>query len=428
MTDLSPSLSVLPNGLRVVHGRYGPKGLASVSVHYGVGFRSEPEGRSGFAHLFEHLMFQGSTSISPSQHFSTIQGSGGTANASTRQDYTEYYQSAPESALERMLFLESDRMAAPKFVEQNLGTQLAVVKEEVRRNVLDRPFGGFPWTELPGTMYRKFANAHNGYGVFEDLERATVEDCAAFFDAYYTPSNAVLTVVADLPEEHVTRLVTRHFGALPARPAAAAPALPEPPPGSTRLRRVADARTTAHATALGFRLPSFRTDPLGYAAHVVLAGLLTGDSPGGLAEAAGAHRLPVASVKVQCGFFAPFDALDPDSLVVTLHHDGQDPRRLAAFVQRELASLATDGPRPDRLARAVRLLRLGWTRRHAEPLRQARALGAFTLLHGRPDLVAEVPALLARVDHAEAATAAGRLVCQDPAALTVGPLPQGDPA
>ncbi|MGC9495126.1 M16 family metallopeptidase [Streptomyces sp. WG7] len=428
MTDLSPSRSVLPNGLRTVHGRYGPKGLASVSVHYGVGFRSEPEGRSGFAHLFEHLMFQGSASIAPSQHFSVVQGSGGTANASTRQDYTEYYQSAPESALERMLFLESDRMAAPKFTERNLSTQLAVVKEEVRRNVLDRPFGGFPWTELPGAMYRKFSNAHNGYGVFEDLERATVEDCAAFFDAYYTPSNAVLTVVADLPEEHVTRLVTRHFGALPARPAAVAPALPEPPPGSTRLRRVTDARTTAHATALGFRLPSFRTDPLGYAAHVVLAGMLTGDSPGGLAAAAGAHRLPVTSVKAQCGFFAPFDALDPDSLVVTLHHDGQDPRHLAAFVQRELTSLAADGPRPDRLARAVRLLRLGWARRHAEPLRQARALGAFTLLHDRPDLVAEVPALLAQVDPAEAAAAAGRLVCQDPAALTVGPPPQGDPA
>ncbi|CAL9501983.1 hypothetical protein SUDANB15_03437 [Streptomyces sp. enrichment culture] len=424
MTDLSPSEFVLPNGLRVVHDRHGPKGLACVSVHYGVGFRSEPEGRSGFAHLFEHLMFQGSASIAPSQHFSVLQGSGGTANASTRQDYTEYYQSAPESAFERILFLESDRMAAPKFTEQNLGTQLSVVKEEVRRNVLDRPFGGFPWTELPGVMYRKFSNSHNGYGIFEDLERATVEDCAAFFDAYYTPSNAVLTVVADLPEEHVSRLVARYFGAVPARNTAAAPELPEPPPGSARLRRVVDGRTAVHATALGFRLPSFRTDPLGYAAHVVLAGLLTGDAPGGLAEAARGHRLDVTSVKVQCGFFAPFDALDPDSLVVTVHHDGQDPRWLAAFVHRELASLAADGPHPDRLVRAVRLLRLGWARRHAEPLQRARALGAFALLHGRPDLVAEVPALLAQVDPAEVATAAGRLVAQDPAALTIGPPPQ----
>lgn len=428
MTDAYLSTHVLPNGLRVIHQRRIPAGLACVSVHYGVGFRSEPEGRSGFAHLFEHLMFQGSASVSPAQHFSAIQGSGGSANASTRQDYTEYYQSAPESALERMLFLESDRMYAPKFTEQNLWTQLGVVREEIRHNILDRPFGGFPWIDLPAVMYRDFSNAHNGYGDFGDLACATVADCAAFFDAYYAPSNAVLTVVADLPEEYVADLVERHFGPIPARNHAAAPDLNEPPLPTPLFHDAVDERTRLYATANGFRLPPFRTDPLGYAAHVVLAGVLTGTAPGGLAAAAARQRVALSSAKVQCGFFGPFDALAPDPLVVTLHHAGQDPRHLAAFVHRELSTLASAGPHTDQLDRAVRLLRMGWARRHAEPLRHARSLGAFTLLHAQPTLVAEVPALLARVEAADVAAAAARLMTQAPAVLTVGPARQGHAA
>lgn len=425
MTEPSPTLRTLPNGLRVVHHRRVPAGLACVSVHYGVGFRSEPEGRSGFAHLFEHLMFQGSANVAPAQHFAAIQGSGGTVNASTRQDYTEYYQSAPESALERILFLESDRMYAPKFTEQNLRTQLAVVREEIRRNVLDRPFGGFPWTGLPAVMYRRFSNAHNGYGDLDDLADATAEDCAAFFDAYYTPSNAVLTVVADAPEDHVAALAEQYFGLIPARERAAAPDLAEPPPGTARFHDVVDERAPLYATALGFRLPCPRVDPLGYAAHLVLAGLLTGDAPGGLAAAAARQGQAMSSAKVQCGLFAPFDALEPDPIVVTVHHDGQDPQRLAAFVAGELRALATIGPRPDLLHRAVLAVRTGWTRRHADPLQRARRLGAGALLHARPDLVTAVPDLLTRVDAACVAAAAARVTAQVPAVLTVGPALPG---
>ncbi|GAA2539008.1 MULTISPECIES: M16 family metallopeptidase [Streptomyces] len=428
MPHVRPHAYALPNGLRVVHHRRVPEGLACVGVHYGVGFRSEPRGRSGFAHLFEHLMFQGSASVAPAEHFSVIQGSGGSVNASTRQDYTEYYQCAPESALERMLFLESDRMYAPKFTEQNLRTQLGVVREEIRRNILDRPFGGFPWIDLPAVMYRDFSNAHNGYGDLGDLARATVADCAAFFDAHYTPSNAVLTVVADLSEECVAGMVERHFGPIPARDRAAEPDLAEPPPHTPLFHDAVEERTRLYATAVGLRLPPFRTDPLGYAAHVVLAGMLTGTAPGGLAAAAARQRVPLSAVKVQCGFFGPFDARAPEPLVVTLHHDGHDPRHLAAFVHRELAALACAGPRTDHLDRAVRRLRTGWARRHADPLQHARSLGAFTLLHARPALVAEVPALLARVDAADVAVAAARLMAQAPAVLTVGPERRGGTA
>ena len=213
----------LPNGLRVVlapdssQGGSGPAPVVGVSVHYDVGFRSEPEGRTGFAHLFEHLMFQGSESLEKLAHFRHVQGSGGVFNGSTHQDYTDYFQVLPSAALERALFLEADRMRAPKLTEENLRNQVDVVKEEIRLNVLNRPYGGFPWILLPPVLYSTFANAHNGYGDFTDLEQATVDDCAAFFDTFYAPGNAVLTVAGDFDVEHATELVHEHFGDVPAR-------------------------------------------------------------------------------------------------------------------------------------------------------------------------------------------------------------------
>ena len=143
----------LPTGLRVVLAPDSTAGSSSsgqapvvgVSVHYDVGFRSEPEGRTGFAHLFEHLMFQGSESLEKLAHFRHVQGSGGVFNGSTHQDYTDYFQVLPSSALERGLFLEADRMRAPKLTEENLRNQVDVVKEEIRLNVLNRPYGGVPW-------------------------------------------------------------------------------------------------------------------------------------------------------------------------------------------------------------------------------------------------------------------------------------------
>src|SRR5437660_6241106 len=165
----------LPNGLRVVLAPDRTAPAVGVSVHYDVGFRSEPPGRTGFAHLFEHLMFQGSESLEKLAHFRYVQGSGGTCNASTLQDWTEYHQVVPAVALERALFCEADRMRAPLLTAESLRNQVDVVSEEIRLNVLDRPYGGFPWLWLPPVLYRGFANAHNGYGDFTDLNRATVE-------------------------------------------------------------------------------------------------------------------------------------------------------------------------------------------------------------------------------------------------------------
>ena len=186
--------ATLGNGLRVVLAPDRSSPVVAVAVYYDVGIRSEPEGRTGFAHLFEHLMFQGSASLEKMEHVKYVQSSGGTLNGSTRLDYTNYYEALPSHALERALFLEADRMRSPRVTEENLANQIAVVKEEIRVNVLNQPYGGFPWLTLPPVLFETFPNAHNGYGGFEDLESATVDDAQDFFDRYYAPGNAVLVV------------------------------------------------------------------------------------------------------------------------------------------------------------------------------------------------------------------------------------------
>src|SRR5882757_2622244 len=225
----SPELHryTLANGLRVVLAPDRTVPVVGVSVHYDVGFRSEPEGRTGFAHLFEHLMFQGSESLEKLAHFRHVQSSGGTFNGSTHPDYTDYFETLPSAALERALFLEADRMRAPRITQENLNNQIDVVKEEIRLRVLNTPYGGFPWIWLPPVLYSTYPNAHNGYGDFAELEQANLDDCGQFFDTYYAPANAVLTVAGDFAVERATELVHKHFGDVPARPAPHRPSFAE---------------------------------------------------------------------------------------------------------------------------------------------------------------------------------------------------------
>ncbi len=186
------------NGLRVVVSEEHSAPLVTVGVYYNIGFRLEPQGRSGFAHLFEHMMFQGSENAGKMVHIQLINASGGMLNGSTHYDLTNYFESVPSNAMERMLWLEADRMRALKVDDENLRNQRDVVKEEVRVNVLNQPYGGFPWLDMPPVAFRNWANAHNFYGDFADLDAATLADVQTFFRTYYTPSNAVLVILGDV--------------------------------------------------------------------------------------------------------------------------------------------------------------------------------------------------------------------------------------
>ena len=414
---------VLDNGLRVLLVPDPAAPVVGVAVHVDVGFRSEPEGRTGFAHLFEHLMFQGSESLEKLAHFRHVQSSGGVFNGSTHQDYTNYFEVLPSAALERALFLEADRLRAPRLTQENLRNQVDVVKEEIRLNVLNRPYGGFPWILLPPVLYDTYPNAHNGYGDFTDLEQASLDDAAAFFDAYYAPGNAVLTLVGDLDPDETAALVDKHFGDIPARAVPTRPSFAEPAPDGERRESVVDVNAPLPALALGYRLPDPQADLPGYLAHAVLASLLTDGEAARLTQRLVYGDELVTDVSASCGLMgAPLDARDPDTFTVTAVHPGTvDPQRISGAVDDELATLAAEGPDPDELRRVTARWASSLHREHDRLMSRMLALGSAELVQGRAELADELPGLIAAVEPSAVAAAAGSLRPDQRAVLTVTP-------
>jgi zinc protease len=251
--------STLKNGLRVVVAPDTTAPVVTVGVYYKIGFRLEPQGRSGFAHLFEHMMFQGSENAPKMQHIKLINSSGGVLNGSTMYDVTNYYEAVPSNALERVLWLEADRMRALKVDDENLRNQRDVVKEEVRVNVMNQPYGGFPWLDMPPVAFRNWANAHNFYGDFADLDAATLVDVQKFFRTYYVPNNAVFLLLGDIKSEEGAALVEKYFADIPkgATPPFADPA--EPPQKEERRGNVEEKFGTLPAMAIGYVMPQRKT-------------------------------------------------------------------------------------------------------------------------------------------------------------------------
>ncbi len=249
----------LKNGLGVVIVPDPAAPVVTLGVYYKIGFRLEPQGRSGFAHLFEHMMFQGSENAAKMQHIKLINSSGGVLNGSTMYDVTNYYEAVPSNALERVLWLEADRMRALKVDDENLKNQRDVVKEEVRVNVMNQPYGGFPWLDMPPVAFRNWANSHNFYGDFVDLDAASLADVQSFFRTYYLPNNAVLLMLGDVTPEDGFAVAEKYFGGIPAGapPPFADPT--EPPQKEERRGHVEEKFGTLPAMAIGYVMPARRT-------------------------------------------------------------------------------------------------------------------------------------------------------------------------
>ena len=249
----------LGNGLQVVVAPDRTAPVVTVGVYYKIGFRLEPRGRSGFAHLFEHMMFQGSENAAKMQHIKLVNSSGGVLNGSTMYDVTNYYEAVPSNALERVLWLEADRMRALKVDDENLRNQRDVVKEEVRVNVMNQPYGGFPWLDMPPVAFRNWANAHNFYGDFADLDAASLADVQAFFRTYYLPNNAVLLILGDVTPADGFALAEKYFAAIPAGAAPEFADPSEPKQSEERRGEVVEKFGTLPALAIGYVMPERRT-------------------------------------------------------------------------------------------------------------------------------------------------------------------------
>jgi len=401
----------LENGLRVVLSPDRSAPVVGVAVIYDVGIRSEPEGRTGFAHLFEHLMFQGSENLEKLAHFRHVQGAGGSFNGSTHLDYTDYFEVLPSGALERALFLEADRMRGPRLTAENLRNQIDVVKEEIRVNVLNRPYGGFPWLKLPPVMFSSFANEHDGYGSFGDLESATVEDAEQFFQRYYASGNAVLAVAGDFDVAQATVLVQRHFGDVPARPAPQRPDFDEPDLPGERRDVYTDRLAPLPAVASGWRVP----DPIGdfdsYLPFVVLAEVLTDGDASRLVERLVQRDRTVTSMGGYIGFMGDeYQVRNPTAFLLQSHlPPGGDPEKVLRTIDEELDRLATGGLKPGELARTQARMATHLLRDTDAVLGRALPMAALEQQRGRPELLNELPRLVGEVTEAQIVAAAATL-------------------
>src|SRR5262252_3704286 len=249
------AMKTLPNGLKLVVSEDHSAPTFGLCVSYGIGFRLEPEGRTGFAHLFEHMMFEGTPNAPKGTLDKVIEGGGGNNNGYTRWDFTEYIETAPISALEPILWLEADRMKTLDFSVKNLDNQRNVVEEEVRVNVLNQPYGSFFWLDLPQKAFDTYPNAHNFYGDFKDLDTANIEDVRKFYQSYYAPNNAVLAIVGDVKTADVFAKVEKYFGGVPSRPTPTRPDVNEQPQKNERRATETDKLAKIPALAIGYRMP-----------------------------------------------------------------------------------------------------------------------------------------------------------------------------
>jgi predicted Zn-dependent peptidase len=288
----------LPNGLRVVLSRDTTAPIVTVAVYYHIGFRVEPRDRTGFAHLFEHLMFQGSQNLGKMQFIKLVQSNGGVLNGSTRFDFTNYFEIVPANTLETFLWGEADRMRGLALTQDNLANQQGVVKSEVRVNVLNTPYGGFPWLDMPQYANTNWYNAHNFYGDLRDIDAATLSDAEAFHHTYYSPGNAVLVVTGDFDRTKTWGWIDKYFASIPHVALPKGPDLIEPRQLKAIRASKDDTLATRPALAFAYHMPPRNTpeffamglidqillqghDSWLYQALVQRAGL-TGDVNGGI--------------------------------------------------------------------------------------------------------------------------------------------------
>ena len=266
----------LPNGLRVVLSPDHTAPTVCVGVYYRIGFRIEPKDRTGFAHLFEHMMFQGSQNLGKMEFIKLVQQNGGILNGSTRFDFTNYFEVMPSNKLETVLWAESDRMHGLAVTEANLKNQQGVVGNEVKVNVLNAPYGGFPWVDMPMAANSNWYNAHNFYGDLTDIEAAKLDEVQKFFETYYAPNNAVLTIVGDFDPAEAKKMVEKYFAPIKASQLPAQPDLTEPKQEKEKRVDKKDPLAPRPAVAVGYHMPD-RNTPEYYAMGLLEQMLIEGD-------------------------------------------------------------------------------------------------------------------------------------------------------
>jgi len=369
----------LDNGLRVVLNQDQSVPVVSVSVYYDVGSRNEPEGRTGFAHLFEHMMFQGSENVPKAAHFQYISNAGGTMNGTTSSERTNYFETLPASELPLALWLESDRMRSLNVTQENLDNQREAVKEEKRLRYDNQPYvNGF--LRLFEMSFKNPANAHSTIGSMEDLDAATVDDVREFFRIYYAPNNAVLSIAGDFDRAEAGGLIEEYFATIPRQPEPPPVDVSEPVEVAENVGAFVDKLAPVPAFALGWKIPERRT-PAFYALSLASHLLFEGESA----------RLYQKLVKGEESVVQIQGGIDerrgPSGLfIVVIPKPDREGAQIRDSIFKEISDLASRGPSAEEMEKLRNNLFNGAVRSRQSSLYRAQQLAEFTLYDGEPEL------------------------------------------
>jgi len=375
----------LDNGLFVTLSEDHTAPIAAVNLWYHVGSANEKTGRTGFAHLFEHMLFQGSAHVGSNEHFELIQRAGGTLNGSTWLERTNYFETVPSNELALALWLEADRMGEllPAMTQEKLDTQRDVVKNERRWAVDNQPYGTMleKMQELVFPPSHPFQ--HSLIGSMEDLSAASLDDIAQFFATYYTPDNAVLSIAGDFDSKEALALIREYFGPIPkgkGKPPLAPMSLP--PVFGSRKREVVYDNVSLPRLFLAFRSPIFGSDEY-YAASVTAA--LLGMRKGSRLQRALVRERQIAA---DAGAFTFDLAKGSDILVVDVTARPETPvAQLEEEVEREIDLLCREGASGEEVQRAIALIETDLVASLQSAGERADRLSMFATYFGNPELI-----------------------------------------
>ncbi len=339
----------LPNGLTVVVSLQAGVPVVTVDVTYDVGSRVEPEGKTGFAHLFEHLMFEGSENVGKGEHFRLVAEAGGSMNGTTSEDRTNYFETLPAECLELGLFLEADRMRALDLTQEKLDNQREAVKEEKRLRVDNQPYA--PSFEAADALaYDSFAYRHPVIGSMEDLEKASLADAEGFYRRFYAPGNALLCITGDVEPRSAVEKARAWFGPLPPRETPPPFGLAEPDGTGERRARVEDLHAALPALHLNFKLPPRRHPDV--LALTLAEKILAGGESGRL------WRRLVKDDELALSLSVHVDERRGPSLlrIFSLARPGVALERLEREIRSDLVRFSTEGPSEAEMDRARRML------------------------------------------------------------------------
>ena len=388
--DLPVHVKKLDNGMVVVVSEDHSSPTVGVSVVYHVGMRLEPKNRTGFAHLFEHLMFQGTPNAPKGVFDKTITGGGGRNNGSTRPDFTNYIETAPVSSLEPILWLEADRMKTLDFNEKTLKNQQDVVKEEIRVNVKNQPYGGFMWIDISQHAFQKWENNHDGYGSFQDLEGASLDDVRAFHRDYYGPNNAVLAISGDVTPDQGFALAQKYFGGIAARPTPKSGDFTEPLNKAEKRVEQTDALAQVPAIAAAWKIPERGSRD--QAPMAVLAELLAGGDASRLYQGLVKGREIALNVDSLFGLVDPWTYDGPTLLTVfALYKPTSNADAVLTAIDEEVAKIAREGADEATLKRVKTRMLADWNNSLESFINRADTLAKLQTLWGDAHVVNKIP-------------------------------------